>query len=143
VIRAVLAVVLTVALFAAALPAVDEGRAARTAMHLDGVVDRLERAALSLRAHEDPVSGRAPARRVVRFRLPASSWTAAGATLRVDGDADAITYRLAGGRPRRQSIRGIDLRTPNGSLVLRDAGRHRLDLTLVRDGGVGVVVRRG
>lgn len=143
-IRTVLAVVLTVALLAAAIPAVNEGREARTATHLDGVTERVERAARSLLAHDDPTPPDvAGARRVVDLRLPARSWTAAGATLRIDGAADLIAYRVADGRPRRASLRGVDLRTPGGPVVLRASGRHRLALSLVRDDGIGVVVRRG
>ncbi|MFB6195367.1 MAG: ABC transporter [Haloplanus sp.] len=143
-IRAVLAVVLTVALLAAATPAIDEGRRARTATHLNGVTDRIERATRSLLAHEDPTP---PAmtgpRRIVRFRLPAPSWTAAGATLRIDGARDRIGYRIDGRPPSRTSIRGIDLRTPTGPVVYAAPGRHRLVVSLVRDDGVGVVVERG
>jgi hypothetical protein len=40
-------------------------------------------------------------------------------------------------------LRGVDLRTPDGPIRLRTPGRHRLVLSLVRDDGVGVVVRRG
>jgi len=144
VIRVVLAVVLTVVLLAAATPAIDEGRAARTASHLDGAIDRLDRAARSLLAHEDPTRPSvAGARRIVALRLPARSWTASEATLRIDGEADLLAYRIGDGRPRRTTIRGVDLRTPNGSINLRAPGRHRLVLSLVRDDGVGVVVRRG
>lgn len=143
-IRAVLAVALTVALLAAATPAIDEGRTARTATHLDGVTDRLDRSARSLLAHEDPTRpGVAGARRIVDLRLPARSWTAAAATLRVDGETDTLAYRVGDGQPRRTTLRGVDLRTPDGPLVLRTPGHHRLVLSLVRDDGVGVVVRRG
>jgi hypothetical protein len=144
VIRAVLAVALTVALLAAATPAVDEGRTARTATHLDGVTDRIERAARSLLAHEDPARpGVVGARRIVELRLPTRSWTAAGATLRIDGGRDLIAYRVGDGPPRRRTLRGVDLRTPNGPVILAEPGRHRLVASLVADDGVGVVVRRG
>jgi hypothetical protein len=144
VIRIVLAVVLTVALFATVLPAVEEGRTTRTAILMDDVVDRLERAARSLRAHEDPVrTGLTPARRTVRFRLPSRSWSTVGASLRVDGRDDAVTYRLDGRRPHRVPISGVDIRTPGGPVVVRDPGTHRLVLELIRNDGAGVRVRRG
>jgi hypothetical protein len=144
VIRVVLAVCLTVALLAAVTPAVDEGREARTAIHLDRVVDRIDRAARSLRAHEDPTRPSvASARRIVRFRLPQRSWTAVGASLWIDGADDAIGYRLDGHRPHRTRLRGIDLRTPDGRVVVDGSSRHRLVLSLVRSDGVGVVVARG
>ncbi|MFB6256764.1 MAG: hypothetical protein ABEH58_08600 [Haloplanus sp.] len=143
-IRAVLAVCLTVALLAAVTPAIDEGRETRTAIHLDRVVDRIDRAAWSLRAHEDPtrpnVTG---ARRIVRFRLPQSSWTAIGASLWVDGGDDIVGYRLDGHRTHRTRFRGIDLRTSDGRVVFNGSGRYRLVLSLVRSEGVGVVVARG
>jgi hypothetical protein len=144
VIRVVLAVLLTVALLAAATPAVDEGRETRTAVHLDRVIDRVDRAARSLRAHEDPTPPEmAGARRIVRFSLPERSWTAVGASLWIDGERDLIGYRLDGRRAHRTPFRGIDIRTPNGRLVVDGSGRYRLDLSLVRDDGVGVVVTRG
>ncbi|WP_299334092.1 DUF7311 family protein [Haloplanus sp.] len=143
-IRIVLAAVLTVALLAAATPAIDEGRAARTAIHLDGETDRLYRATRSLLAYEDPTrpSVTGP-RRIIRVRLPTRSWTASEATLRIDGEADLLAYRVGDGRPRRTAFRDVDLRTPDGPIRLRTPGRHRLVLSLVRDNGTGVVVRRG
>ena len=143
-IRVVLAVCLTVALLAVVTPAVDEGREARTAIHLDHVVDRIDRAARSLRAHEDPTRPSvASARRIVRFRLPQRSWTAVGASLWIDGADDAIGYRLDGHRTRRTRLRGVDLRTPDGRVDVDGSSRHRLVLSLVRSDGVGVVVARG
>lgn len=143
-IRVVLAVLLTVALLAAVTPAVDEGRAARTAIHLDAVSDRIERAASSLRAHEDPTRpGIAGARRIVHFRLPERSWTAVDARLWIDGERDLIGYRLDGRRSHRTTLRGIDLRTPDGTVVFEGSGRYRLVLSLVRSDGVGVAISRG
>ncbi|MFC7173329.1 hypothetical protein ACFQL0_08055 [Haloplanus litoreus] len=143
-IRVVLAVLLAVALLAAVGPGVEAGREARTVTHLDGVVDRIARGVQSLRAHEDPTRpGETGARRIMRVRLPTPSWTAAGATLRVDGDGDRIGYRLDGESPHRTRIRGVDLRTPSGPVVIESPGRHRLTLSLVRQNGVGVVVTRG
>jgi hypothetical protein len=144
VIRAVLAVLLTVALLAAVTPAVDEGRERRTAIHLDRVVDRIDRAAQSLRAHDDPTAPDvAGARRIVGVRLPERSWTAIGARLWIDGERDVIGYRLDGGRTRRTRLPGVDLRTPDGRVVLDGGSRRRLELSLVRDDGIGVVVGRG
>jgi hypothetical protein len=144
VIRVVLAVLLTVALFAAVVPGVDEGRRSRTTIHLDDVTDRIERAVHSLRAHEDPTRPTVTGpRRIVRFRLPSRSWTTTGATLRVDGAGDRIGYRLGGGSPHWTEVEGVDLRTPEGPVVLERPGRHRLTVSLVRHGGVGVVVSRG
>lgn len=143
-IRVVLAVLLTVALLAAVTPAIDEGRERRTAIHLDRAVDRIDRAARSLRAHEDPTApGVAGARRLVSVRLPERSWTAVSARLWIDGEHDRIGYRLDGRRTRRMRLRGIDLRTPDGRIVVDGGSRRRLELSLVRDDGVGVVVGGG
>lgn len=143
-IRVVLAVLLTVAMLAAVTPAIDEGRSARTAIHLDRVTDRIERAARSLRAHEDPTRPSvAGARRIVRFRLPSRSWTAVDARLWIDGRRDLIGYRLDGARPRRAPLRGLDLRTPDGRIVFEGTGRHRVVLSFVQSDGLGVVVSRG
>jgi hypothetical protein len=144
VIRVVLAVLLAVALFAAVGPGVDEGRRTHSATRLDGITHRVERAARSLLTHEDPTRpGVAGARRIVRFRLPARSLAAASATLQVDGRRDRIGYRVGGRHPHWTTLRGIDLRTPEGPVVVERPGGHRLVLSLVRDRGVGVVVTRG
>ncbi|AXG09926.1 DUF7311 family protein [Haloplanus rubicundus] len=140
-IRAVLAVCLTVALLAAVTPAVDEGRERRTTIHLDRVVDRIDRAVRSLQAHEDPTAPSvAGARRLVSVHLPERSWTAVGARLWIDGERDQIGYRLDGARARRTRLPGVDLRTPDGRVVLDGGSRRRLELSLVRDDGVGVAV---
>ena len=142
-IRVVLAVVLTVALLAAVTPAIEESRTARTAMHLDRVTERVERAAHSLHTHEDATRPSVPgARRFVRFRLPERSWTAVDARLWVDGEDDLVGYRLAGERPHRTTVPAVDLRTPDGRVVFGASGRYRLRLSLVRTEGVGVVVAR-
>jgi hypothetical protein len=144
VIRVVLAACLTVALLAAVTPAVDEGRETRTAVQMDRVVERIERAARSLSAHEDPTRpGVTGPRRIVRFRLPGRSWTAVGVRLWVDGTNDTVGYRLDGHRARRTPLRGIDLRTPGDRVVVGRSSRHRLVLSLVRSEGIGVVVTRG
>lgn len=143
-IRVVLAVCLTVALLAAVTPAVDEGRETRTTIHLDRVVDRIDRAARSLHAHEDPTPPDvAGARRIVRFGLPERSWTATNARLWIDGERDLIGYRLDGRRAHRTRLGGIDLRTSDGRVVFDGSARYRLELSLVRSDGVGVVVTRG
>jgi hypothetical protein len=150
VIRAVLAVALAVALFAATLPALDDARADRSATVLRTEAASLERAARSLVTGEDATSGGVPgARRRVRFRVPAATWATAGvAWVRVGGpggDRNRVTYRVAsdGGEVRTVRLRGLRVRTPGGPVRLREAGEHVLSLSLRRDGGPVVVVRRG
>jgi hypothetical protein len=132
VIRVVLAAVLLVAVASVALSAVDAGRRDRTTARLDAGVERVERAARLLVDRDDPTAAGVPgARRVVRLRLPARSFAAAGVErFALRGADDEVRYRLDGGRPRRHGL-PVDLRTPGGPVVLRATGRHRLRLGLV------------
>lgn len=149
-IRVVLALILTVALAGVAFQAIERGRVDRTTARLDAAADRLVRAASLLVDRDDPTAVGVPgARRVVRLDLPGQSLAAAPvASFAVngsDGAAEAggwIRYRVRGTRPTRVRV-PADLRTPDGPVVLRGDGRHRLALRLVADGGPAVVVDRG
>lgn len=149
-IRVVLVVALSVALLGVALPAIDDARTDRTATRLDATAERLDRAATDLVAREDPVrSDAAGARRIVSVRFRARSpsdagvdYLSIGGTPDGSGGRDALVYRVRGSTARTVDL-GVDLRTPEGPVVFRDAGRHRAALGLIRDdGGLGVVVRR-
>ncbi|MFB6168633.1 MAG: ABC transporter [Haloferacaceae archaeon] len=131
-IRVALAVVLLVAVAGVAFSAVDAGRHDRTAARLDAGVERVERAARLLVDRDDPTATGVPgARRVVSLRLPARSLANAGvARVALRGGDDEVRYRLDGGRARRHAL-PVDLRTPDGPVVLHTAGRHRLRLGLV------------
>jgi len=150
VIRVVLALVLTVALAGVAFQAIERGRTDRTAASLDAAADRLVRAASLLVDRDDPTAADVPgARRVVRLDLPERSLAAAPvASFAVDGGDGApeaggwVRYRAEGAEPTRVRV-PVDLRTPDGPVVLRGGGRRRLDLRLVADGGPAVVVERG
>ncbi|WP_101296262.1 DUF7311 family protein [Halegenticoccus soli] len=149
-IRIVLAAALTVALFAASLPAVDDARADRTAARLDADLDRFERTARDLAAREDPVEPGTPgARRTVEIRLPGRSWTAEPVEAvrigcpRPRCRSATVTYRLSGGSVERRRVDGVALRTPGGAISLREPGVHRLRMTLERrNGAPTVIVRR-
>lgn len=149
-IRVVLAAALAVAIVAAAVPAVTDARRAHTATAVESGVEAVERAADSLVATEDATAAGLPhPRRVVSVRLPPRSWSDAGvAYVAVGGvpggpTADGISYRLRGGRTRTVPLRGIDIRTRGGPVVLAEPGRHRLALELVRTtDGVAVSVHR-
>lgn len=149
-IRVVLALILTVALAGVAFQAIEHGRIDRTATRLDAAADRLVRAASLLVDRDDPTAADVPgARRVVRLDLPEQSLAAAPvASFAVngsDGVAAAggwIRYRVRGARPTRVRV-PVDLRTPDGPVVLGDGGRRRLVLRLVVDDGPAVVVERG
>jgi hypothetical protein len=156
VIRVVVAVALTTALVAASLPAVADARADRTDAELRTAGEHVRRAAAALWTDEDATrSGVSGARRVVTVHLPRASWAAAGvAWFAVGGapasEADApesrprnrslVAYRVRDGPTRRLRLPGVAVRTPEGPVVLREAGAHRLRLRLVRDGGRAVVV---
>lgn len=145
-IRVVAAVVLAAALLAASLPAVADARVDRSAARADLAAGRLEAAARSLLADDDPVAGGDGARRVVRVRLPTRSLTSA----RVDrfaiacARACAVTYRVAGGPVHRHLLEGLPLATPSGGIALVEPGSHRLVLGLRRgpNGGPVVTVER-
>jgi hypothetical protein len=165
VIRAVISVVLAAALLAVALPAVDDAAATRTAATVEADAERLRDVATALAATDDAVpAGRPGAHRVVAVRLPPDSLAtvpvdhlavggrpgaesgspdpSTAAAEPPDDTPDLLAYRLAG-RPTRTVRVPVDLRTPDGPVVLRGAGTHRLTLRLVRDErGVGVDVRR-
>lgn len=149
-IRVLLALVLTVALAGVAFQAIERGRVDRTATRLDAAADRLRRAASLLVARDDPTATGVPgARRVVRLDLPEGSLAAApAASFAVNGSDGApeaggwIRYRVRGARPTRVRV-PVDLRTPDGPVVLGGGGRRRLVLRLVADGDPAVVVERG
>lgn len=150
-IRVVLVVALSVALLGVALPAIDDARTERTATRLDATAERLDRASTDIADSEDPTEpGAAGARRVVPFRLRERSPSDAGAaylsiggTPNGSGQRDVVAYRVRGSTARVLDV-GVDLRTPDGPVVFRAAGRHRAVFGLVRDDdGLGVVVGRG
>jgi hypothetical protein len=151
VIRVVLVAVLAVAVAAVAVPAVERGRVDRTATALDAAADRLDRTARLLVARDDPTGvGVGGARRVLTLELPVRGPGAAAVErFALDGRDGAagpggwVRYRVAGGETRRVRVTA-DLRTPDGPVVLRDGGRHRLVLRLVArpDAPPAVVVGR-
>lgn len=137
--RLLLAATLSVALLAAALPAVGDARAERTASSLDVAVDRLDRAGRSLALTEDAATDpeRAP-RRAVSVRIPARSWTAAdvryvavGGTPDGPGNRSVVAYAVgdAPGRERRLSL-PVPVRTPDGPVTVSGPGGRGVSLTL-------------
>ena len=139
-IRLVVAAALTVATFAAVVPAVDDARATRTDAAIERAVDRIDRAGRSLATTEDatPTRERAATRRIT-VRLPRASLTAAqpsfvavGGRPEGPGNRSAVTFALAESPTR---LRGLSLpvpvRTPAGPVVLREPGRRSVSLALV------------
>jgi len=142
VLRVVLCVALAVALLAVAVPAVENAAEGRTASALRDDAAQLERAANALFTAENAAVGAGGARRQVTVRLPRPSWTSAGVDhVAIGGD---FRYVLDGGRTVRVPLRA-PIRASGEPIVLSDAGRHILVLSLVRDrtnGTLAVTVSR-
>ncbi len=160
-IRVVVAVVLTLAILAASLPAIDTARERRSASDVTTQLHRLDATASALVDGSDVTPAGVPdARRTVTFHLPERSLTTASVAYveiggtgegrsRNDGGvrispadrANVVTYELRGKSPTRLVLDGVDFRTPDGPIVFRESGTHRLRLTLSeRDGRVVVLV---
>ena len=148
--RVVFAAALTVALVGAVTPVVDDARRTNAATAVQGDLRTVERAALSLLETDEDTPG-VGARRSVTVRLPSRSWTGAGlAYVSVGGPPDGpaagpgrgvVVYRVRGGEPRRATL-DVPLYAPDGPLVLRDDGDHRLVLGVERVDGRRVVTVR-
>jgi hypothetical protein len=158
----VVAVVLTAALLAVSLPALDSTRRDHTDAAVEAEVERLEAAIRDVDAREQAVRAGSPgARRVLTIRLPVRSWTDAGvARLAIGGPPEStpsdgatgrarpdVVWQVAGGREHRRRFDGVRVAgrgtDGTGPLVLAEPGAHRLALSVAdRDGRRVVVVRR-
>ncbi|WP_257298896.1 ABC transporter [Haloarchaeobius sp. FL176] len=141
--RVVLAVAVTLALFAVAAPAAAEAREYRSDRVVATELTTLERAGTALLDREDPTPDPATgARRFVTLRVPGESWT----TARVDWvalggrpgsatpDPHLVAYAVTGGEPRTIEL-PFPLRTGGeGPLVLEGGGHHELRLSLAPNG---------
>lgn len=149
-IRAVLAVVLALALLSASLPAVDAARADRSTASVRADLSAVETAARSLVTGEDATLTDVPgARKRAVVHVPSATWSTArvawvGAGGRPDGPGNRsrLAFRVAGAGVETVRLRGLRVRTPGGPVVFRDPGRHALTLSLRRDDGPVVVLRR-
>lgn len=143
-IRVVLAVVLTLALLATSLPAIESARIDRTERVLQDDIAGVDDAAMDLRRTDEHVDGPG-ARRVVEIELPEHGWTAAGVEqVTIPGNGTPPSYRIAE-RPGRVVGTESKLVRPEDRepITLRNPGRHRLLLTLSeRDGERVVVIER-
>ncbi|MEA5387713.1 hypothetical protein VB773_17595 [Haloarculaceae archaeon H-GB2-1] len=145
--RAVLAVVLAVALLGVSLPALDEARVKRTDVRvgseLEGLADEMR---LLQRGDAAVPSGTPGARVATTFSVPHRSWAAAGVEFvslsTTDGGRARFGWRADGGRRHVQRVPDVRLSVagPSDSLVLTTGGRHRLHLRLVRTDSERVVV---
>lgn len=144
--RVVLAVAVTLALFAVAAPAVADAREYRSERVVTADLTRLERAGTALIDREDATVdlGTGP-RRFITLRVPGEGfttaridWVALGGRPDVaDPDPHVVAYAPAGDEPRTIDL-PFPLRTPgDGPLVLDGSGTYELRLTL-GPGGVHV-----
>ncbi|MFB6092519.1 MAG: hypothetical protein ABEK02_05865 [Haloquadratum sp.] len=158
-IRVVVAAVLTVATLAAVAPAVDDARATRVDAVTEGTVERIERAGRTLASTEDATRTRElAATRRIEVAIPRASLTVArtrfvavGGRPGGPGNRSVLAYATASAPTR---LRGLSLpvpvRTPDGPVVLRGAGRRAIEIALVRTpasaagdaGGPALVVTR-
>ncbi|MFB6091163.1 MAG: hypothetical protein ABEJ97_08905 [Halobellus sp.] len=145
-IRLVVAAALAVATLAAAVPAVDDARATRTAADLEAFGDRLDRAGRALAATSDaaPSHDRA-ATRGVAFAFPRASWTTAspafvavGGRPGGPGNRSVVAYALPSSPTRLRALSlPVPVRTPSGPVVFRGGGRRTVSLALVADADAG------
>ena len=140
--RPALAVLIATVLLGLALPVVDGARVSHADSQVKTGLDDLETAARQLQAESDPSVSDGPAPRIERtIVLPSASWGRAGVerlTIPADGNG-TVRWRVADGRTRTFESSPPLVAPPDG-LTIREAGRHRLRLSLQRRGGEQVVV---
>jgi hypothetical protein len=147
--RVVFAVVLAVAITAAATPAIDQARTARTQSLVRSQVTALDTTVDRLVAFENAVARGTPgARRLVTIRLPTDSpgtkrlheFRIRSLRNETHPDAAVVSWTTAGTERSFRRLIGteheVPIRTSDGSpLVLRDPNHHRLVVRLVRERG--------
>lgn len=152
-IRAVLAVLVGVALLATALPAVGDARVQSTHAEFGSIAREITRTAAELESGSTAVTDRdLAASTTIRCRLPNGFDTAPVETAAIgcpsavlDGDQvdprdcnAALVYRLRGDESTVRRFPGVDVRTPNGPIRLSDS-TARLRVRYVRVGNASVV----
>lgn len=158
--RVVLAVLFSVALFGVAVPVVEDARAERTGSVVEGELTRLGERAAGLESTEETGPAGSP-RRVVSLSLPDGGVAAAPIDYVAIGGlpgcgsprdtayGDVVAYRTRGDEARVGHL-PVDVRVVTGGRVRGDEdplvlrGDATVTLTLVdRDGTRTVLVRRG
>jgi len=154
VIRYVLAVILTVALFALAAPAIDRAGTDSSERAVETSISDLEVAATSLMNNEElPPANQAhhSPQRTVTISLPSESLTNAPVerfvTERIDSQTTRVSYRIRGGGAKETIVaEPIVYResTANRSMELGGTGEKQLQLTLEPDerGEPVIVIQR-
>ncbi|MHC3437318.1 DUF7311 family protein [Natrialbaceae archaeon A-gly3] len=147
-IRTILAVVLSVAIVALSVPAIDHGASVRTERTLEADLAAIdEEAAALLESEELPPPGQPGPQRTVTVTLSGESLTTASvAYVAIGGDRSTsddvlvVAYRLEGG-PERTVHVDAPVRPDGGDpIVLRGSGEHDLRLTLEPEGDERIIV---
>lgn len=163
-IRAVLAVSLSVAIISVASPAIDDARSTRSDKLVQGELIDVEQTVRTLDANEPAVPvGSVGARRVVSIQIPERSQTSAAVKRVVIGGVpnggeeldtkagDVLSYTSPNGARRVIRLDGVDIRVArqqggkleverdDAPLVLRP-GTHRLVFRPVRIDGAAVIL---
>lgn len=152
-IRAVLAVIVGVALLATALPALEAARVQSTHEEFGSVAREITRSAAELESASTAVTDRElAARTTIRFGLPVGFDTAPLDTAAIgcpsevldveqadpEGCNAALVYRIRGDGPTVRRFPGVEARAPSGPIRL-SGSPVRLRLRYVRVGNGSVV----
>lgn len=141
-IRYVIAVLLTTAIFGVAFVAIDHGSTVRAETQLEGELTTLERAAVSLVENDEPVPGeQEPPRRIVDFHLPTEGLASNPVDTLVLESVTSTNYTLVrysfDGQHERTTVVDVPLvnaASEHRSIDLsRATGAHTLTLELVDD----------
>lgn len=149
-IRYVLIVLITVALLALSLPAVDHVADRRAENQVESEVQTIDRVATNLVQEETlPPAGVAGPKRVLTLRFPSDSFTSTAVEYirirRITEDVSLATYRVPGRAERQIRIDAPVVNEDGGNVELGGEGERRIHLTLESDddGHPVVVLGRG
>lgn len=130
--RAVLAVLVVLAIVGVSQPVISQGRQDHAATLFADEVGEFIETAEDLRKRDEAIRGPG-ARRIATVELPASDRFSAGAVY-VEirpGEPGTVEWAVEDGPTERRSLAGLDAETPNGDPVRLEAeGEHRLELRL-------------
>lgn len=139
--RAVLAVLVVLALLAVSQPLITQGRQEHAATLLGDEVEGLIDESRDLVATDEAVNGPG-ARRIVGVELPPAGRFSAGAHhVEIHGGATpTVEWAVDGGRTHRRVLEGLRYRTPDGEpLRIAGEGTRRLVLRLTGPPGDPIV----
>lgn len=147
-IRYVVAIILTVAIVALAMAAIDHGAQVKSEQQVHGDVAELEDEATSIyRNDELPPEGFSGPQRTVVLDLPSDDLTSTPIDhfelTRESHDVSVVRFRVGGGSMQEEAIE-VPITTvdaPEDTLELTGTGRRDLRLTLVRDDEDRPIVR--